>query len=101
DLANVVVRVRPELVSIYDNGPYPFPEGALVVKEQYRDQQCQDLTGYTAVHKEKAGYFAAGGDWQWFTLDSYGAVVQKGPVARCAACHSMCGAKRDRMCTEP
>ena len=101
DLANVVVRVRPELTTVYESGPYPFPQGALVVKEQYSDSQCQSLTGYTVVRKEAAGYFPAGHDWQWFTLDNYGTVMQKGKIARCAACHAMCGAKRDGMCADP
>jgi hypothetical protein len=101
DLANVVVRVRADLVDRYNGGPYPFPPGALVVKEQYSDSGCQSLSGYTAMRKEGSGYFAAGGDWQYFSLDAYGAVVTSGKTARCAACHAVCGAARDRMCTEP
>jgi hypothetical protein len=100
-LVSVVVRVRSDLAAAYREGPYPMPEGALVVKEQYRDSQCQDLTGYTAMRKEKGGYFPAGGDWQWFTLDTYGTVLQKGKVGSCASCHTTCGAARDRLCTEP
>jgi cytochrome P460 len=103
--SNVIVRVRPELASLYESGPYPFPEGALVVKEEYRDSQCQDLTGYTAVRKEKAGYYAEGADWQWFRLDSLGTVMRKGHLKDCANCHSSessCpgGKSRDLMCTE-
>lgn len=100
-LVSVIVRVRPEQAAAYESGPYPLPEGTLVVKEQYRDSQCQELTGYTVMRKEKSGYFPAGGDWQWFTIDTYGTVMQKGKVSSCANCHTMCGAKRDRLCTEP
>jgi len=102
DLAYVIVRTRPEMASVYDSGPYPFPSGTLVVKEQYRDSSCQDLSGYTAMRKEGSGYFPAGADWQWYTLDTLERVVQNGKVERCAGCHrQQCGDKRDRMCTEP
>jgi hypothetical protein len=100
DLANVVVRVRPDLIGTYNDGPYPFPQGALVVKEQYSDMACQSLSGYTVMRKEASGYFPAGGDWQYFKLDAYGTVVSSGKDARCAACHAMCGPTRDRTCTE-
>ena len=99
-LTKVVVRVRPELVATYEGGPYPFPQGALLVKEQYGDSACQDLTSYTVMRKEAGGYFPAGGDWQYFNLDPYGTVQKDGKQATCASCHSVCGAKRDRACTE-
>jgi hypothetical protein len=100
DLMNVVVRVRNDQAALYDDGPYPMPEHALVVKEQYRDNQCHDLAGYTVMRKEGGGYFPAGGDWQYFSLDAFGSILMQGQVARCAGCHAMC-TKRDRLCTEP
>jgi hypothetical protein len=87
-LISVVVRVRNEQSSVYDNGPYPYPEGSLIVKEEYRDDQCTDLSGYTAMRKEAPGYFPAGGDWQWFRLDPYGVILQDGKQPACSQCHS-------------
>src|SRR3954453_6382027 len=62
-LIDVIVRVRSEDVARYTSGPYPFPQGALVVKEEYRGQGCGELSGYTVMRKEAPGFFAAGGDW--------------------------------------
>jgi hypothetical protein len=99
-----VVRVRAELANQYDNGPYPFPEGTLIVKEEYdsRDSQCDNLMSYTAMRKEAAGYFPAGGDWQWFSLDGYGVVLKDGKLDTCAQCHTKgCGSKnRDLTCVD-
>ena len=101
-LISVVVRMRDQQAATYDNGPYPFPAGALIVKEEYRDNECTDLLGYTAMRKEAAGYFPDGGDWQWFKLDAYGTVVTDGPQKSCAQCHTQkCGARnRDLTCLE-
>lgn len=99
---NIVVRVRSELAAQYDNGPYPFPEGTLIVKEEYRDQECADLMGYTAMRKEQSGYFPESGDWQWFSLDPYGVVLKDGKQPTCTKCHADCNAKtrRDFTCIE-
>lgn len=105
DLHHIVVRVKPELAAAYNAGPYPLPAGSLVVKEEFGDQdaQCQNLLGYTVMRKEAGGYFPAGGDWQYFTLDSLGAVLVGGPQPRCASCHTSCpgGRDRDRLCANP
>jgi len=92
----VVVRVRAEQAALYDKGPYPYAEGSLVVKEEYRDGQCTDLSGYTAMRKEQSGYFSAGGDWQWFSLDPFGVVLKDGKQATCRACHEVCNRKDQR-----
>jgi hypothetical protein len=100
-LVNVVVRVRGEQKDLYEAGPYPFPQGSLVVKEEYRDAGCSDLAGYTVMRKEAAGYFSAGGDWQWFSLDSGGTVLKDGKSATCSHCHAQCKPARDFLCAQP
>jgi hypothetical protein len=97
----IVVRVPPAVVPIYDQGPYPFPAGTLLVKEQYRDPQCMDLTEYDIMKKRDAGYDAAGADWQYYRLDERQHVLETGKVPRCVSCHRSCGAARDRACTDP
>jgi hypothetical protein len=101
-LISVVVRVRAEQAALYDTGPFPYPQGSLVVKEEYRDSQCTDLMGYTAMRKEAAGYFPSAGDWQWFSLDPYGVVLKDGKQESCSHCHvQMCGPKnRDLTCLD-
>jgi len=101
---DVIVRVRPEDVDRYRSGPYPFPQGTLIVKEEYRPGNCGDLFGYTVMRKEASGYFPAGGDWQWFTLDSAGTVLKSGMQAPCASCHGSspnCGKAHDYSCPGP
>jgi hypothetical protein len=100
-LVNVVVRVRAEQKDLYEAGPYPFPQGSLVVKEEYRDSGCTDLTGYTIMRKEAGGYFAEGGDWQWFTLDPLGTTLKDGKAPTCSHCHAACKPSRDFLCAQP
>jgi hypothetical protein len=101
---DVIVRVRAEDVARYRSGPYPLPKGTLIVKEEYRGQGCVDFAGYTVMRKEEAGYFPAGGDWQWFTLDTTGMVLKDGKAPVCASCHGSstnCGPAHDFTCPGP
>jgi hypothetical protein len=100
-MLSIVVRTRADLAGVYDEGPYPFPEGALLVKEQYRDGGCMDLAEYAVMKKRESGYDPNGGDWQWYRLDERQHVVESGKIARCVGCHRACGAARDRACTDP
>jgi hypothetical protein len=94
----MVVFTPPEVADIYDAGPYPFPVGALVVVEQYRDSGCMDLQEYGVMKKREEGYDPGNGDWQWYRLDIRQHVAETGKIARCAACHKNCGQTRDRVC---
>jgi hypothetical protein len=100
-LTFIRVLVRDDLVRMYEAGPAPFPEGTVVVKAQYQDSRCQQLTGYTTVRKQAPGYFPAGSDWLWSDLDRDGRVSESGRMQQCAACHQGCAASRDRMCADP
>jgi hypothetical protein len=109
DLAYIVVKTSPELADVYRAGPYPFPPGSLVVKEEFVDAACTGLQGWTLMRKEAAGYDAAAGDWRWQRLDSQRKVVAPGKqgqqdvkIRRCVACHSSVECrKRDFTCAEP
>jgi hypothetical protein len=96
----IVVRTPPDLSEVYDRGPFPFPTGALLVKEQYRDPQCMDLAEYNVMKKREEGYAPGGADWQWYRLDERQHVIESGKIARCASCHLSCGGPRDRACTD-
>jgi hypothetical protein len=96
------ILVPAALASIYEGGPYPFPAGALVVKEEFEDSACRALTGYTLMRKEAPGFDPAGGDWAYQRLDERRRVTADGRerTRACAACHARCRA-RDHVCGEP
>jgi hypothetical protein len=103
-LMDVIVRVRAGDVDRYRSGPYPFPKGTLIVKEIYRVAGCTDLFRYAVMRKEDPGYYPEGGDWQWFSLDAAGSVLESGKVKSCASCHgssSGCGSGHDFSCPGP
>ena len=43
----------------------PYPVGATLVKLEYDDENCTQLTGYTAMQKQEPGFSATGNDWRW------------------------------------
>jgi hypothetical protein len=93
-----VVRMHADLAGRFENGPYPYPEGTLIVKEEYPvyDDLCANLTGYTVMRKEASGYSPTGGDWQWFSLDSLGTVLKEGKQPTCVSCHDKCNREDQR-----
>jgi hypothetical protein len=73
-----------------------FPEGSLVLKEKLT-KPGQKTDGFTGMIKREAGYFPAGGDWEYFTVD--GGVTklgERGKIQSCAECHAAHG-KGDRI----
>jgi hypothetical protein len=102
DLRHIVIKVEPALAGAYERGPYPLPAGTLIIKEEYADADCTDRQGWTLMHKQPAGYDDRYGNWRWQRLDARGAVLEDGPLPRCASCHaaSACRA-RDFACAEP
>ena len=101
DLNNILVRVHANLKTIYESGPYPFPQGALVVKEEFRDLQCTDLIAYSVMRKEAANAQPANGDWTFLKLDPRRRVIQQNEP-RCTSCHAQVACRgRDRVCADP
>jgi hypothetical protein len=99
--SHVRVLVEPESRERYDQGPFPFPVGALVVKEEFSDRDCQVPLGTTLMRKEPAGYYPAFGDWRWQRLDATGQVMEDGKLATCASCHATPACRaRDLVCSE-
>jgi hypothetical protein len=98
DLNSIVVRVDPSIQEIYDGGPYPFPVGALLVEEEYRDVQCTDLVSYAVMRKENSKPDSPTGDWTFLRLDGRRRVIEQN-TPRCVSCHARpdCRA-RDRVC---
>ena len=100
--SHVRVLVEAEQVERYDRGPFPFPTGALVVKQEYSDSDCRVPLGTTLMRKDAADYFPAFGDWRWQRLDGVGKVIEDGRLTSCASCHATTACRaRDFVCSEP
>ncbi len=103
DLRHIMVLTNPIATEVYRNGPYPFPAGSMVVKEEYLDQSCRALAGWTLMRKEAAGYDPAFGDWRWQKVDRERKVVADGKIETCRSCHAsqVSCRSRDFTCTDP
>lgn len=96
------VLTNPEAAAPYRANAATLAAGTTVLKEEYADPSCSQLTQWTVMHKEP-GYDATHGDWHWQRVRaSDRSIVEDGRVARCFNCHNRpeCTA-RDWMCTEP
>lgn len=74
-----------------------FPKGALFVKPQYADDQCQTLVRISIAKKVSTDPDAALGGWQWQELGDDLAVHTIKPT-RCASCHATCEGTFDHRC---
>lgn len=68
---------------------FPYPVGALLVKEEYELEGCrpEDFKGYTVMVKEAPGYAPEAGDWRWQQVTANREVVEEGTIGRCIYCH--------------
>lgn len=96
DLAYIRVLADPSAEPTYLSRDGAFAEGATLLKLEYADPDCADLSGMTAMAWR-------GSDWQWQELDS-----ERVPFAEstehCVACHADCGEPPDGYmgtCTAP
>ena len=65
-----------------------FPEGTILVKEQYEDAEGKVLSGHTVMLKID-GYDSAHGDWYWVAYNAKGeATVHNGMAPYCSDCHT-------------
>lgn len=90
DLGYVRVLASPDALAAYTNRQEPFPPGAVVLKPEYADSACTDLTGYTVMHKEPAATMPDTGGWSWQRVTPARTVMDIDPT-RCVACHMSCG----------
>ncbi len=76
--------------TILGDGPYEYPEGTVVVKEQYKNEAAYNSASGAAVTVSlKVGSGAGADTWQW--ADSY--TSSAGESAFCSGCHSIPFAK--------
>lgn len=65
-----------------------FPDGTILVKEQYGDAEGKVLNGHTVMLKID-GYDPAHGDWYWVAYNGKGETTQfAGKASYCFNCHA-------------
>lgn len=96
------VLINPEAARLYQGNAIQLPAGTVVLKEEFDDERCTNLTGWTLMRKEP-GYDDAHNDWHWQRVRaSDGRVLEDGRVNRCISCHDREACRRrDWQCTEP
>jgi len=78
-----------------------IPEGGVIVKEEFSDAACQNLTQYRPMKKEAPGFDANTGDWHFQKVTAARQILEDGPDT-CIACHSRPECLvRDYMCECP
>jgi len=81
--------------------PGPLPTGTVLVKAQYNDSSCSDLSGYTAMEQLEPGAKPELGDFKWQFLDSDGSCNNCDAGSSCSGCHTTpnCGGAFPYVCT--
>lgn len=108
DLNHVAIWADPTSAEAYRLGQFPLPAGSVIVKEEFSDEGCGTLVGWTAMRRRSDGSAAAAGadapglPWTFQKLDGTRKPVVDGSLSRCTACHRQpaCAA-RDFTCVEP
>lgn len=90
DLVFVQVWADPTSVDAYVTREGSFPDGSLIVKEEFRDEACSDMVGW-AVMRREVGYAPEAGDWHWQEVADDRTVVLDGHLVDCFLCHEDCG----------
>lgn len=84
--AYLTTYVNEAALNAINEGADAMPEEALVVKENYMEDQT--LAKITAMAK-------MGGDWYWMVYDAEGTVLQEGNLTSCIECHM--SAEKDQL----
>lgn len=97
DLNNIRILVDPTGLEAYQGRAVPFPEGAVVMKEEYDfgDTTCTgELVQWTVMRKLAEGSGSQTLGWAWQTVDPDRHVVDE-DEPRCIGCHTSCGVAPD------
>jgi hypothetical protein len=99
---NVRVYASPTCAAQYQNGVYPLPEGAILVKPMWGNTGCTDLVGYVVMRKGPPGTAPTMGDWEWQEVSPDRRVLTTGVQTACLTCHADVDCiGRDFTCTDP
>ena len=97
DLHNIRILADPTAQAAYRGREAPFPEGAVVIKEEYDfgDVTCEgEILQWTAMRKLPEGSSPDTLGWAWQTVDAERRVVDE-DLPRCIGCHQGCGVAPD------
>lgn len=105
ELEHVRVLAAPDAAEAYQNRSGAFPDGAVVLKEQYdaSDDTCSGpIAQWTVMQKDAAADHLLG--WRWQRVDGARRVIEEN-TASCVSCHSACtgasGVGYDATCADP
>ncbi len=93
DLNKIRILADAQGAPAYTNRDVPFPEGAVVVKEErgMDDDGCSGpITQWTVMVKLATGTSSATLDWRWQKIKADGTVATQDEF-RCINCHTFCG----------
>jgi hypothetical protein len=94
DLAFIRVLASPDAAAIYEARSGTFPEGAVILKEEFADPGCTDLDGFAVMRREGSG-------WRWQSVTPERRVLEDGALPRCAGCHATCDMGFEDTCALP
>ena len=100
----IVTWLSPDSIPTWDeigngNNDVDFPKGSAIVKSQYENDKCTQLTAYTIMVKTDVKEGAKDGGWKWQFVDQYGQCNNCDAGAGCAGCHSSCENGPTHFCT--
>lgn len=93
DLNNIRILADPAALPAYQGRDVPFPEGAVVLKEEFGfgDTTCSgELVQWTVMQKLAEGSAPDMLGWKWQEVDAARRVVSEDD-SRCIGCHQGCG----------
>jgi hypothetical protein len=97
DLNNIRILADPAALGPYEGRTDPFPEGAVVLKEEYDfgDLTCEGpIKQWTVMQKLAEGSSDETLGWAWQRVDADRSVLDE-DEPRCIACHTSCGMPPD------
>ncbi|HEY0251574.1 MAG TPA: cytochrome P460 family protein [Kofleriaceae bacterium] len=106
DGENVRVMASPTALAPYTNRTDPFPDGAIIVKEQYArtDSTCSGaIQDYSVMMRVENGDAPLLPQWDWQHVDANRGVISE-DIKRCTSCHADCahqGVGYAGTCEEP
>lgn len=97
DLHNIRVLASASASDPYTTRTQPFPEGAILLKEEFDfiDEDCAGTpVAWTMMVKLAGGSSPETLGWRWFDFDADHRVITE-DEPRCIGCHTECGAPPD------
>jgi hypothetical protein len=88
--SSIAVMTNAAAAAAYSSGSYPLPQGSVIAAVESDRSDCSNVTGFTVMFKEAAGYNPVAGDWHWQRLDDQHDVLDDGRVQSCIGCHASC-----------